>query len=344
MTFTISTGHFADYAHPVATERRQQRDAERDLMARRDLVERIVRQLVRRERWASLFEFDLIAHGVDMLERKRADGPLPNEEAYLRRAIRNRMLDYDRVMKTDARRLERLALVASRVKVSKTAGDGQFDVAEHGAPIGGLSLQFIATEEEAMLSLQASIAAACLPEVSDQQLLRDKFFDPSEPTLEELGRRHGGKSAPAMANYLRKFFGSDDQPGAVEPAVVLVGRMSLPIARAYIEVMQNFDHYDVLSNPFAAAIGHLEFAGRFSPAHRKYAAEGKARLQWLERHMPSNRGLPNKVLRRLILAGCFYVVKHDDAAHDQWHPQGLADDVRVLKRVFEVVRDYSAKS
>lgn len=326
------------------TERRDRRAAERDLMDRRDLVERIVRQQVRHEQWASIFEYDLTAHGIDMLERKLAEGPLPNVEGYLRRAIRNRMLDYARVMKTDARRLERLALAANRVKVSKYARDGQFDVAEHGAPLGGLSLQFIATEEEAMLALQASAAAACLPDTADQQLLRDKFFDQSEPTLEELGRRHGGKSPQAMANYLRKFFGSDDQPGAVEPAVVLVGRMSLPVARAYIEVLQNFDHYDVLSDPFGAAIGHLEFAGRFSSAHRKYAVEGKARLQWLARHMPSNRGLPNKVLRRLVLAACFYVVKHDDAAHDQWHPQGLADDVRVLKRVFEVVREYSAKS
>lgn len=312
-------------------------------MARRDLAERIARQIVARERWASLFEHDLVAHGLDQLEKQLQRGPVDSEPAFLRRVMHRRMLTAARMRRTEAKRFDRLALDVRRVKVSKQKGAAGSDLAENGLPFGGLSLQFIENEEQEMMSLQAAMAAACLPDEEDRSLLRDRFFDPSDLTLAELGALHGGKTAQGMANHLRRFFGSGDQPGAVEPAVVMVGRLPLPLARAYVRVMEEFDDLDVMSDPFAAAVGHLEFAGRFSKAHRAYAVEGTARLQWLARHQPSNRGLPNKVLRRLALAACFYVVKQDDAAHDQWNPRGLADDVRILKGVQTVLGEYAPK-
>ena len=158
------------------TERRNRRAAERDLMDRRDLAERLVRQIVARERWASVYQYDLVAHGLDQLEKVREVGGVDSDEAFLRRVMGRRMLDFARMQNVRRDHFDRLTKKVKWVKKPGMADNQAIDIAEYSHPQGGLSLQFIATEEEAMLALQASAAAACLPDIADQQLLRDKFF------------------------------------------------------------------------------------------------------------------------------------------------------------------------
>jgi hypothetical protein len=218
------------------------------------------------------------------------------------------------------------------------------DVFPRNNELRGLSLQVISKEEDHLHSLQAQAMIHVLTDEGDKDLLTDRFFAESHMTLAQLGKKHGGRSATAMANYLAKIVGTANAAGAVEPAAIVVGKLPMKAADAFVKILQNFDELDLLSDPISTAIGHLEFAAQYSEAHRQQSILGVARLRSLARHMPNNRGLTNKVLGRLVKAACFYVLEVNDGRHDRQDSRGLSDDVAVVKAVSEVVRSYSAKS
>jgi hypothetical protein len=115
------------------------------------------------------------------------------------------------------------------------------------------------------------------------------------------------------------------------------------ISDAFVKVLQNFDEQDVLSDPIAGAISHLEFASKNSEDHRQLTVLGIARLNWLRKRNISGRGLTNKLLQRLVKAACFYVHEVNDARHDTFDARGLSDDIKVLEVIFEVVQEFQTK-
>jgi uncharacterized membrane protein YkvA (DUF1232 family) len=327
---------------PMGTEPRAKSEHPEVIARRRQvLAARLAKRVAAREVWARPYVNELESQALIALTRHLEQGEIENEEHFMLRVMGNRLIDLGRTRNVDNRKFEKLSTLVRHLKVTEHGGH---EVVPAGDGFRGLSLNIIEDEEAQIRNLQVLAATACVPDPDDRALLRTKFLSDEDLTLAQLGKRFGGKTAPGMANHLRRFLGSDDEPGAVEPAVVLVGKLPIYMADAYVRVLNRYDDLDVLSDPFGAAIGHLEFAGRYSEAHRRCAVEGKARLQWLSRNLPSTRGLPNKILRRLVIASCFYVLEEDDAVHDQYSAKGLADDVRVLKATFEVLRKYSAKS
>jgi hypothetical protein len=121
----------------------------------------------------------------------------------------------------------------------------------------------------------------------------------------------------------------------------MIDNLSVRQADAYVRVLLgHVDTLELLSDPFAAALGHLEVAASYSAQHRRDAKLAIARLNWLRGHFPNKRGLPNQILRRLVSTACLYVVEQSDANDDRFD-RGLADDVAVLTAAFAAVRRHA---
>jgi hypothetical protein len=178
-----------------------------------------------------------------------------------------------------------------------------------------------------------------MPDNSDREILRTRFYE-IDKSISDIARAHGDRTPASMANYLRKLLGDQDTPGALSSVRDVVGELSLATASAFCDEIVFLDEKALVSDPIGAAIAHFEIASTYSPAHQERAATGIAHLRWIQRNQPSNRGLPNKILNRLIRAACFYVAETNDARHDQYDDLGLHDDVSVVAAVQRAVRKY----
>lgn len=324
----------------------------RELKALQEIAGQIVDGVLRRERWLVMYADDLKSLAVTELMKanerraKQKLTVLENPAGYMTRVVQHRVTDLARHREVQNRQLKLLAdELPAGIRIQGVDERGcNSDVFPRNNELRGLSLQVISKEEEQLHSLQAQAMIHVLTDEGDRVLLTDRFFSESQMTLAQLGKKHGGRSATAMANYLAKIVGTANAAGAVEPAAIVVGKLPMKTADAFVKILQNFDELDLLSDPITTAIGHLEFAAQYSEAHRQQSILGVARLRSLARHLPSNRGLSNKVLGRLVKAACFYVLEVNDGRHDRQDSRGLSDDVAVVKAVSEVVRSYSAKS
>jgi hypothetical protein len=259
--------------------------------------------------------------------------------------MKNRIIDLGRRREVQYRQLRLLAHeLPDGVRIQGVNhGAESTEVFPRNAQTRGLSLEIISKEQDQLHSLQATAMISVLPEGEEKSVLEYRFFESDGLSLAQLGKKFGGRSATAMANFLAKIVGTANSSGAVEPAAIVVGKLQMKTAEAFVKVLQNYDDLDLLSSPIQTAIGHLEFAAHYSEDHRQQSILGIARLRYLERHMPNARGLSNKVLIRLINAACFYVLEVNDGRHDRQDGRGLQDDVAVLKAVSDVVRRYSPK-
>ena len=311
----------------------------------------IVQSLVRREPWLNLHADDLQVIAVqDLLAAnarriKQELDPIENPAAYMTRVMKNRIIDLGRRRQVQYRQLRLLAdELPDGVRIQGVnRGAESTDVFPRNAQTRGLSLETIGKEQNQLHSLQAAAMISVLPEGEERLILEHRFFESDGLSLAQLGKKFGGRSATAMANFLAKIVGTANSSGAVEPAAIVVGELQMKTAEAFVKVLQYYDDLDLLSSPIQTAIGHLEFAAHYSEDHRQQSILGIARLRYLERHMPNARGLSNKVLIRLINAACFYVLEVNDGRHDRQDGRGLQDDVAVLKAVSDVVRRYAPK-
>jgi DNA-directed RNA polymerase specialized sigma24 family protein len=312
---------------------------------------KIVQTFVRREPWLNLHAGDLQAIAVqDLLAAnarriKQKLDPIENPAGYMTRVMKNRIIDLGRRREVQYRQLRLLAHeLPPGVRIQGVNhGAESTEVFPRNAQTRGLSLEIISKEQDQLHSLQATAMISVLPEGEEKSVLEYRFFESDGLSLAQLGKKFGGRSATAMANFLAKIVGTANSSGAVEPAAIVVGQLQMKTAEAFVKVLQNYDDLDLLSSPIQTAIGHLEFASHYSEDHRQQSILGIARLRYLERHMPNARGLSNKVLIRLINAACFYVLEVNDGRHDRQDGRGLQDDVAVLKAVSDVVRRYSPK-
>lgn len=307
----------------------------------RDRAEAIVNRLVRREHWAGVYAQDILSRVLTAYADAAAAGEVRNFEGFVTTVARRRLIDISRHVKVDA---ARLGLAAATMRVPRVVNGDFVEELRRDEPFVGLSFDYIAREEEALQNLMAAAACAVLPDPEDRRLARDRAFDQSEPTLEELGRRHGGVGAQAISNRLARIFGSGARPGAVVPAIIAVRRMRPKVARSFVEVLDRFDSYALVSDPIAAAIHHLEFMGRHSKDHERQALLGVSRLRWIAGHLPGRRSLADKVMHRLVEAACFYVLESNDANPDGSHALGLRDDVQVIDVVQRLLKDHVTKS
>jgi len=291
---------------------------------------RIARGLIGRRTWLAADAEDLASHALERLARAARREEIRNDEAFLTRVIQNRILDL--AISRDAEQA-RLALVHDEHPVQQLAGGHSEprEVRRRGSQQRGLSLEVIQKEERDMVLLRAAATVAVMPDEWDRAVLADRFYSDTPMTITELARRHG-KTPQVMANYLASVLGTPEQPGAVAPVRTMLDELSLRQATAFVRVLiQHHDDLGVVTDPFAAAHGHLELASTRSAQHRRDATEAIARLTWLRQHLPDSRGRPNKILRRLALFACLYVIEERDANDDRHDPRGLADDVAVLK-------------
>ncbi len=307
----------------------------------RDRAQAIVNRVVRRERWASAYADDLLSRVLTAYADAATGGEVRNFEGFATTVATRRLVDISRHIKVDT---ARLGLLAATMRVPRVVDGDLVEELRRDEPFGGLSLGFIAREEEALQNLMAAAACAVLPDPEDRRLARDRAFDQFGHTLEELGRRHGGVGAQAISNRLARIFGSEARPGAVVPAIVAVRRMRPRVARTFVEVLDRFDSYAIVSDPIAAAIHHLEFMGRHSKDHERQALLGVSRLRWIAGHLPGRRSLADKVMHRLVEAACFYVLESNDANPDGSHALGLRDDVQVIDVVQRLLKDHVTKS
>jgi hypothetical protein len=285
---------------------------------------RVAKARARRERDLLPLAEDIANKALESLVRAMRTQEIHNEEGFLTWKIKRLVID---------------------AGISRNAAEGHLKMLEGGLPrkpsLRGLSVDVIDREERQMLNLRAAAIKAVMPDPADRALLDDRFYRP-DLTITDLARRHGGKSPNAMANYLKKILGDERTPGAAECVSDVVGRLSLSTARVFVRLLVDYDDLDVVSDPFAAAVGHLEFMATRSPGYKRAATHGIARLRWLERNRPNNRGLTNKLLNRLIRTTCFYVLEVHDARHDRFDDLGLVDDIHVLDAVYRAVRRFSA--
>ena len=327
------------------------RTAQAEVEALQKSAQKIVQTFVRRERWLNMYADELWNTAVqDLLSAntkrlKQKLDPIENPAGYMTRVMKNRITDLARRREVQYRQLRLLAdELPAGVRIQGVSrGDESTEVFPRNAQTRGLSLEVISKEENQLHSLQAIAMISVLPEGEERLVLRDRFFENDDLSLAQLGKKFGGRSATAMANYLAKIVGTANTSGAVEPAAVVVGQLQMKTADAFVKVLQNYEDLDLLSDPIQTAIGHLEFAAHYSEDHRQQAILGIARLRYLSRHMPNSRGLSNKVLIRLIKAACFYVLEVNDGRHDRQDARGLQDDVAVLKAVGDVAGRYLPK-
>ncbi len=295
-----------------------------------DVAVRIAQHRIGRRAWLAAEAEDLASYALEKLRRASQRHEIRNEEAFLSVVIRNRVVDL--AISRDAEQA-RLALVQDEIPVQRVAAgrSGPRELRRRGSQLRGLSLELIQEEERDMVLLRAAATIAAMPDPWDREVLADRFYSDTSMSITELARRHG-KTPNVMANYLVAVLGTPQQPGAVAPVATLLGQLSQRQAAAYVRVLvAHEDDLAILTDPFAAAQGHLELASGRSAQHRRDATEAIARLSWLRNHMPDSRGRPNKIMRRLVTAACLYVVEERDANDDRHDPRGLSDDTVVLK-------------
>ncbi len=280
---------------------------------------------------------DIANRALMELARKMARETVDNPAAYMMWKMKRLKLDYLRQRKGEISRLvvwneEAMAVHGTRL------GD-IVDTRRHWFNSRGLSADIISKEEEEMANFQALAMTEIMPDNSDREILRTRFYE-IDKSISDIARAHGDRTPASMANYLRKLLGSLTEAGALTPVRDVVGELSLATANAFCDEIVLLDDKALVSDPIGAAIAHFEIASTYSPAHQERAATGIAHLRWIQRNQPSNRGLPNKILNRLIRAACFYVVETNDARHDQYDDLGLHDDVSVVAAVQRAVRKY----
>jgi len=304
-----------------------------------DVAVKIARQRVSGRPWLRAEAEDLASHALMKLHAASRRTEIDNPEAYISRVIRNRVVDL--AIKRDAE-ARQLVLAHDELPVQKLAkgGSAPVEARRRGEPVRGLSLEVINKEERDMANLHAAAVLAVMPDEWDRKVLADRIYGDSSMSITDLARQYG-KTPNVMANYLAGVLGSAGKPGAVVAVRTLLNELSVRQATALVRVLvDHADDLDVLSDPFASALGHLELAATYSSQHRRDAKLAIARLNWLRGHFPNNRGMPNKILRRLVAAACLYVVEQDDANNDRFD-RGLVDDVAVLKASVVTVQRHS---
>lgn len=301
-----------------------------------EVAVRIARGLIGRRAWLAADAEDLASYSLEKLALAARREEIRNEEAFLTRVIQRRILDL--AISRDAEQA-RLALVHDEHPVLRLAAgrSGPREVRRRGSQLRGVSREVIQREERDMVLLRAAATVAIMPEEWDRKVLADRFYGSTSMTITDLARRHD-KKPNVMANYLKSVLGTPQRPGAVAPVATMLGTLSSRQAAAFVRVLiQHHDDLGVVTDPFGAARGHLELAGARSTRHRRDSNEAIARLTWLAGHLPDSRGRANKILRRLALAACLYVIEEQDANDDRHDPRGLSDDVAVLKAAREAI-------
>lgn len=292
----------------------------------------MAKRIMREFRWAQRFEDDLISHALKTYVTMSNPESIRNLEALFTTVMRRRMIDIKRNQGVQNRRLGVLG---------RMYDDDLF--LEHDDEVVRLSDQVANRDLEKLGKLKVRAALACIVNEEERRIIEHFLFAPSTPTLAELGELYGGKSAPAIASILRKYFGHGSHAGALQVPFDVVGKMSFGTARAFVKVLETSNPLNRSGDLFKEASDYLAGAAKTALDNREQAKIARARLRWLEAHLPNERGLLNKTLRRVIFAACEYVVESDDAKPDRHHPRGLNDDVEVLRCVAEVVRSYAAK-
>ena len=306
-----------------------------------DVAVTIARQRVRGREWLKADVEDLASHALTKLHKAAQRDEINNHEGYLSRVIRNRVIDLALKRDAEARHLV-IAQDELPIKAVVKGGGASVEVRRRGGSVRGLSLEVIQKEERELTRLLAGAIVAVMPNKWDRLVLADRIYGGSSTTIADLARRHG-KTPNVMTNYLRRVLGNDEQPGAVASVKTMLDNLSVRQADAYVRVLVGHtDELELLSDPFAAAIGHLEVAASYSAQHRHDAQLAIARLNWLRGHFPNKRGLPNQILRRLVSAACLYVVEQADANHDRYD-RGLADDAAVLTATFTAVQRHTTR-
>jgi hypothetical protein len=306
---------------------------EAELRRYKAVVEQIARQQCAQQNWLRGMDGDVSNFTLTQLQKAMKQTEILNIEAFVTTVVKNRINDLGRRHKVEEGRM-----YFQDFERSARGGD---ELIQNNRGMRGLTLDIIEQEDRRVLSLKASAAVAIMPDEKDRDLLKHRFYG-FDVSITELAATYG-KTPNSMANYLQKILGGNGDLGAIEPVYQVVERLQLRTASAFVKILQEYDDRDQLTDPIGGAISHLEFAGTYSEAHRQLAVLGVARLRWLGRREIDNRGLTNKLLKRLVKAACFYVHEPEDARHDRLDANGLRDDVNVLEVVSEVVREFQTK-
>jgi DNA-directed RNA polymerase specialized sigma24 family protein len=298
---------------------------------------RLAKRLTSGDAYLRQVSDDIANQALLSLAHEMTRQEIRSPEAFMFWKMKNLKFDYLRQRNGEISRLIVWNEEAMAVR-GKRLGD-IVDTRRHWFNSRGLSTDFVEQEEEKMASLQALAMTEIMPDEQDREILRIRFYE-IDKSISDIARQHGNRTPSAMANHLRKLLGDQDTPGALSSARDAVGELSLATATAFCKEITFLDGKSLVSDPIGAAIAHFEIAGSYSPAHQERAATGIAHLRWIQRNQPTQRGLPNKILNRLIRAACFYVVETNDARHDEYDDLGLHDDVNVVAAVQRAVRKY----
>lgn len=290
-------------------------------------AEVIANQIISRALWLQQYKDDLISSALKALLIQQEREEVRNVEAFFTTVMRRRIIDIQRRSET---KNERLGILGEQIQ-AKVEPFGVSDAA-------------IAREMEKLRRRQIRAVIASIPNDEDRELIRTWLFSEPKLSLKELGALYGGRSPQAISNYLSKYFGTATEPGALLAVVELIELLNERDGEAFVRVLETFEDRDLGTDPVDAAIVHIESVGKISNEHRTMAKQAASHLRWLRDNTPNNRGLINKVLRRLVYAACFYVVEGNDSRPDRAHPLGLNDDVLVLRHTTAVVRRYRSKS
>lgn len=280
---------------------------------------------------------DIAAKAFKELHRAMAKEEILNQEAFLTWKIKKLVLD---AFRQYSARDKRLQIWASEIEALKGQRlHDEYDYRAGRIPLHGLSIDFISQEEQAMVDLIAMAMWQIMPDLDDQKILRQRFYGEFE-TITELANEVG-KSPSSMANYLKKLLGSEEEIGALSSVSHVLQQLSQRTGAKFVREIGRLGETSVVSNPIEGAIAYLELMSTNSRLHQQQAAKGLAHLRWLRANKPSNRGMANKILHRLIHAACLYVMEPNDAKPDHWVDTGLHDDVAVLKAVQKAVAKFS---
>lgn len=308
-----------------------------ELIQYRELAKRMAEQMCRRYDHLGGYADDMASKAFEAYVRKIEREEVFNPEAFMRWKLNRLRQDRFRKKKTEEHRL-----TIWHEEMTMRRGQAQFDTADtpqFWLNKRGLSANVISKEEQKMVTLQALAMSQIMPDPLDRSILFDRFYD-QRLSISDLARKHGGRSPASMANYLKKLLGTVDEPGQLTSVKEVVGSLSLATADAFCREIETLDDKELVSDPIGAAIGHLEMAGTRSRQHAERATVGISHLRWIRQNLPDNRGMTNKVLNRLVRAGCFYVLETNDARHDEFDDFGLHDDVNVLNAIHSAIRHH----
>lgn len=299
---------------------------------------RIARSLTRHDQYLRRQVDEFANKALLELKKKMAREVVDNPGAFMQWKIKRLMFDAIRHRNVEISHLNMWAEEMQAARGKRV--DDHVDTRRHFFHNRGLSLNIIEKEEQQMANLKAAAIVAIMPDPSDREILADRFYEPNM-SISDIARKHGGRSPSSLANHLKKILGTEDSPGAIQPVNIVMEELSIATATAFLREVSRLDEASVVTDPFAGAISYLELASTYSSAHKRAATVGIARLRWLESHLPSQRGLQNKLLRQMVRAACLYVIEPNDARHDERSDVGLHDDVKVLQAVHAVVAKFA---